>query len=427
MTMNVLKKKNQGYILLLVMIIVSSIFLLIMSIVVKNRLANIASSTINIKHEQALYLSSALSIVKSLLSYDEMNKKKESKKNSDSISQTSKDSKDNIPLFYFNFYWKECNKWLLYTLKDDKSDLDGKISIYLTVEDGKLPLKKIITEYFKEYNKDSNNDNNSEDKEKKIEESKDSKKDDKNLSDEEKEKDIAKNALLKKLKELFEKNEEKSTLCKELDIEKKLNKNSIIMNKINNYVKKLKVDVFSSLECLFDSDKSHLPVSKYYGITKNNESKDFKEYGLYDLLGIHNEHCSLFFISPAVIEFLGQKKCTLNLDMRNKIIEMGKKYFDKTNSNEISYTDLWNTLYQGAMQIPYQKENFEFAESKKIYTSGRDIPNSFSALIKIEVINFTLFAVAYFEKNKRYVINDEQAKNENQGYFITSVHIIPFE
>ena len=121
--MDLLKAKHKGYILLLVMIITSSIFLLVISIIIKNKLANTVSKTISIKHEQNILFTSALSIVKSLLSFDELKKNKNNKKENiidNNISKNNNpDNNDNknsnqLSLLYFNFYWNECNKWLKY-------------------------------------------------------------------------------------------------------------------------------------------------------------------------------------------------------------------------------------------------------------------------------------------------------------------------
>ena len=66
--MYMLKKKNKGYVLLLTMIIISSIFLLVLSVVIKNRLVNTTAKTISLKHEHHLLFASAINIIKNLLS-----------------------------------------------------------------------------------------------------------------------------------------------------------------------------------------------------------------------------------------------------------------------------------------------------------------------------------------------------------------------
>ena len=432
--MDLLKAKHKGYILLLDMIITSSIFLLVISIIIKNKLANTVSKTISIKHEQNILFTSALSIVKSLLSFDELKKNKNNKKENiidNNISKNNNpDNNDNknsnqLSLLYFNFYWNECNKWLKYKFNNNKYNIEGTISIYLSIEDGKFPLKKLYTEYEQELNKEKDTKKNTSNNIKSND-----------LSDNNKEKEIdldkeiKKNIFIEKMNIIFKKLEEKSNLFKKIINYNKKNKDiqedkdSFIIKIINNYFKKgSKKNPISFEDALQESPLNNEII---YG-KMNNTDHDKKEYGIQDVFSLSNDTCSLFYLSPAYIEFFSQKPIQLNNETRKKIIDAGKKYFDKIDSNTIINDDLWNTLYANALNIPYQKDFFDIDETQKTYNNTIDIPYSLSALIKIEIMNTVFFGIAYFEKNKKYVKSNENDNDQNQEYLIKSIYILPFE
>jgi hypothetical protein len=199
------------------------------------------------------------------------------------------------------------------------------------------------------------------------------------------------------------------------------------MQLIQEEVKKGAVKGPSVFEHMFKT--LGLKKENIYGNIFIEEEMKSKENALIDLFSISNNACSLFFISPALIEFLGQKKLQLNTEIREKIIESGKKYFTEQ-SNNIGYNDVWNSLYTQGAQIPFLKENFEHIDPKKIYSLNIDIPQIFSALIKIELLQGVLYAFVCFEKNKRYVKNnnnEKDDKNDNREYLIKSIYVLPFE
>jgi hypothetical protein len=434
--MCLLKNKQQGYVLLLTMIIVSSIFLLVISVVVKNRLINSTAKTISLKHEQNILFMSGVSIVKALLSLDELNKNNKNTKNEilpdnkDTQTEkhnTKKDEKK-LPLLFFNFYWNKCNKWLKYKFINNKFNLDGTISIYLSIEDGKFPLKKLYAEYEKQIKKETENEpnqNNTESKENKNKTDKDDIKKETDL-----EKEMQKNQFLEKIKKIFIDREEKSNLFKKIISNKKkegkgdLNKNSLIMTIINNHFKTGGKQTPSLFQDAFN-DQS-LNNEDLYG-NKNTTDVYKKEYGIQDVFSLSNNSSSLWYIAPALIEFLDKKPLTLHEDIRKKIIDSGKTYFEKTNTGDIKTDDLWNALYAGAFNIPYQKEFFDMDGTQKIFTTDIDLPHCFSALIKIEILNTVLFGLVFFEKNKKYVKSNENNNSQNQEYLIKSIYILPFE
>ncbi len=442
--MNFFKNKYKGYVLLLTMIIISSIFLLVIKIISKNSLVNSTAKTISIKHEQNILFASAVSIVKSLLSFDELNKNqkkinnqnkeikdvKEIKTESKEAIETKEESKDiNLPLLFFNFYWKECNKWLEYKFFNNKYNLNGTISIYLSIEDGKFPLKNLYIEYEKEINKDKKDiditeSKNTDNKNNTL--NTDPKNDTENI-----EKQLEKNNFLQKIKTIFKKYEEKNSIFNKINSNNKKksdlenNKDSFIFKLINKYFKKGNTKIpFLLIDALNDESLQNENIYGDLTISKNNPKKS---YGLQDCYSLSNNNCSLSYISPALIEFIGQKAIQLNNETRTKIIESGKKYFDKSNSSEIKNEDLWNALYSKNLNIEYQKEFFDINDTRKIYNSKIDIPSGFSALIKIEILNRTLFGIAFFEKNLKYVNNNKDSYNQNQQYLISSIYILPFE
>lgn len=434
--MSLLKNKKPGYILLLTMIIVSSIFLLVISVVIKNRLVNSTANTISLKHEQNILFTSAISIVKSLLSFDELNKNNKklkhenNSKNEINIKNTEKNSKKDektLPLLFFNFYWKQCNKWLNYKFINNKYNLDGIISIYLTIEDGKFPLKKLYAEYEKEINKESEkNETKNEEKNNIINEDNNKEKNNLNID-----KNLKNNIFLEKIKKIFNELEEKSNIFKKIISYKKkkndkneLDKNSLIIKMISKYFKKGSKKSPSILQDAFNEE--FLKNEHIYG-NLNNLEKSKKEYGIQDIFSVSTNHCSLWYLAPGLIEFLDKKPIKLDDESRKKILDAGKKYFEKADNNEIKLDDLWNNLYANTFNIPYPKEFFEIDKTQKIFTSDINLPDCFSALIKIEIINSILFGIVLFEKNKKYVKSNEDNNSQNQEYLIKSIYILPFE
>lgn len=427
--MSLLKNKKKGYILLLTMIIVSSIFLLVISVVIKNRLVNATANTISLKHEQNILLASGISIVKSLLSFDELNKNNNKLKNETNKTNTEKNNKKDerlLPFLFFNFYWKECNKWLKYKFINNKYNLDGKISIYLTIEDGKYPLKKLYAEYDKEINKE-NEKNEKKNEEKNNIINKDNNKEKTNLD---LDKHLENNIFLEKIKKIFNDLEEKSNIFKKIISHKKKNaknesdKNSLIIKMINRYFKKGGKQIPSILQDAFNEE--FLKIEHIYGNLDAVDSNK-KEHGLQDIFSVSNNYCSLWYLAPGLIEYLNKKPITLHDEERKKILDAGKKYFEKIDNNEIKLDDLWNHLYANTFNIPYQKEFFEIEKTQKIFTSDINLPDCFSALIKIEIINNILFGIVLFEKNKKYVKTNENNNTQNQEYLIKSIYILPFE
>lgn len=421
--MNLLKNKKNGYILLLTMIITSSIFLLVISVIVKNRLCNTVAKTISIKHEQEILFVNGISIIKSLLSFDEL-KKNNNKNNQNNKKKEKEDNDDNINLLelFFNFYWNNCNKWLKFNFNNNS--IPGIISIYLTVEDGKYPLKNIFAEYIKV--KALKEKNNTEQENQKTINIKTDSKNNQNTNIEEN-KEINNNLFIKETKKWFKELEEKNHLFNNNFNNKNNNnpiteKDSLILKMIDNYFKKGNKKEPISLDHLFYNLNNEI----LYGNINNNPNIKNFNYGLYNIFSIFNNKCSLFFLSPELIEFITKNKIELNKEKRKKIIEKGKKYLQKIN-NQISINDLWKDLYENNLQIPSSNKNYFFInEIKKIYSTELELPSYLSALIKIEIMNTFLFGLVHFEKNKKYANTNNKENYQNQEYLIKSLYILPF-
>lgn len=436
---SIVRKKYNGYILLFTMLLVSSIFLLVMSIITKNRLANSVAQTIGVKHEQNILILNALAIIQSLIN-NPINKPISNDQGNKSINLTSNEikkeytgNKDNdknkLIESYFELYWQQCNRWLHYQLNYDQHKFDGVISIYLTVEDGKLALKKFYQEYYSELKKEKEKqDEKSEENQKNKDENKNS---NAKKSNNEKEGpkggehegrdtinevELQKSTFLKEIKEKFEKLEEKNLILKEL-FEKKDNKNN-------------KSAIINLVKIHFDNNRNgSMPINLldvFCGVIEHNrifgefgEAKEISEKPLssfYNLASIENEEVALLYASPSLLEFLSQKKIDFTQEMRNKILEKGLIYCKQNTQNSLE--KLWSALFSEIISVPYPKEILDNQVINKIFSSQLGIPYFFSAIIKVEVMKSTLFAIATFEKTKIF-------DKDNKEYLIKSIYILP--
>lgn len=439
MKLHIIKDKQSGYVLLLVMLLVSSLFLLVMSVITKNRLGNSLAHTISIKHEQNLLLSSAIGIIQSLL-YNNTNYKKtdgeepinqKSETNIEKKEYTEKEKKELIAS-YFRFYWQYCNKWLEYPLEYEKQKLEGNISIYLMVEDGKLALQKFYLEYDialkkekrgKNEKSQTNEQNNNENQSIHDKKSNDEKEKSKNEEHENRttitDEKIENIAFLKTIKEKFEKLEEKNLILKNLFQTKNEQKafESII-------VRLLKMNTPEEINSiyplsLFDASRGKINEKKIFGDLINKQEKEHSEtYAFSHFYSLENKITSLLYLSPAILELLSGKKIDINGDTRKQIIEESTTFFK--NGDTATTEKIWNAFFAKITKTSYQKDFFDNNEIKKIFSTQLEIPDFFSAIIKIDILKNSFFAYVVFEKN--VFLNED-----NAHYFVKSIYIIPNE
>lgn len=427
-----IKNKRSGYVLLLTMIILSSIFLLAITIIRKTQIAQGTVTAMHSKHKQFKYLMNAITLIKDLLIVKDEQGSKEK-------SEGEKKKSLQEMIYFFNFYWEYGNRWLNYTLYNQKYDIDAKISFYITIEDGKFPLKKIFKEYVEEQNKEKKNDDASgevisQDGEKPKEEKRaeENKKDtisqDKRNGEEgeNKESTIAqKNNFLKEMKIIFEKLElsEKNSIKKLFQLKEKgaNDKKSFLWTIIEKYAKKSKISP-CSLEMLFDknifANKDFL-----YNIKSSNSEQEKKKSALYDLISVDNNTINPLFISPVLLEAVIGKEVPLSNEVRSKIINDGKKYVEKNDKN-IRIEDFWKQVIEKNIDAPYPREIFDNREMQKMVQKNVNYPECISTIVKIEILDRSLFALVTFEKNKRYDKDNEEYHNQSREYLIKSICIL---
>lgn len=400
-----IKKKQSGYILLLTMIIISSLFLLVITIVQKTQIANLTVKTMLRKHEQHKYLANAIAILKDLL----IIKKNEKNKNINEINN------------FFNFYWQYANRWLFYTIYNEKYDIDAKISLYITIEDGKFPLSFIFKEYTKEkdFNEENNEENNTNSDE--YINNKEKKSIEKFSLDE----ITKKNKSLQEIKTIFEKIESssKSNIQKLLNIKQNNNENnkkSKIWEKINLYMQNNKKEPFL-LDDIFYNKPDKINI---YQIEKLDDKNDTKKSGIYDLLSLENTKIAPLFLSPTLIEVFGQKEFKITDEVRTKIINSGNQLLNNNNST-ITIEDFWKDVLEKNIGIPYPQEIFSNQEIKKIINENINYPQCISAIVNIELFNKNILSLIVFEKNQKYDKNNEECDNQNREYLIKSIYILP--
>lgn len=411
------------------MLITSSILMLFFAFIKKNKLANTFSQTMLKKHDQSLLLQSAVALATSVISNGEKTKNEEKEKKDSSVNTTEKtDEKEHQKkkeLEYFKLYWQKCNKWLEFPLTQEKHQTEGNIKIYIMAEDGKLPLKRILTEYNSfikskgtenEKNKTddkSENKNQNEYEQKVSSQEKTSKDKDASKRDlKEKENELTKNIFFKTIQDKFFPLEEKNEILKKAHAHKKENGEQ---NKESFFQKCIKFHMKNERE-------EFVPLSLIDALPREKELEELifdkaneTGKGLQKIYSVNNEEASLLYLAPETLELLAGKQITLNDEARKAISEKGIELFKQ---QQLSPEKTWDMLFEKSLGVKYPKELLENNEIKKIFSLKKNIPEVFSALIKINTFSGTLLALVTFKKST-------ESTKEMCEYFVKSVYIIP--
>jgi hypothetical protein len=137
--------------------------------------------------------------------------------------------------------------------------------------------------------------------------------------------------------------------------------------------------------------------------------------GLQKIYSVNNEETSLLYLAPEVLELLAGKQITLNDEARKAISEQGAELFKQ---QQLSPEKTWQMLFEKSLGVKYPKELLENNEIKKIFSLKKNIPEVFSALIKINTFSGSLLALVTFKKST-------ESRKEMCEYFVKSVYIIP--
>lgn len=416
-----MNKQYRGYILLLTMIILSSIILLLFTVINTNRLAEGFSSTMLNKQEEYLLLQSGIAITQSLISSQK--EKSEDKKEEKTVKEQEKTKESEIS--YFKLYWQKCNKWLDFTLTEKEHGQEGKIKIYLMVEDGKLPLQRILSEYNNQAkgNKNEENQTNDENQTKFKNEheqkilSKEKATETKGIEREnieQKEKLLETSLFFKTLLEKFSPLEAKNQLLKQLTIklkgrtQNKATKESFLGSCLQFHIEQKR--------------EKHLPLSCLDALPRNEEiqthifPENEEKRGIMNLYSAENKTLSLLYASPEVLELLSEKKIIFNEETRKKILEKEGELFKNGFTSE---EKTWNTLYTKTLELKYPKDIIEDSELKKLFVTKSDPPEIFSALLHITTFSGSLLALVTFKKEFT------KSKKDSYEYLLKSVYIIP--
>lgn len=404
------------------MIILSSIILLLFTVISTTRLAEGFSSTMLKKQEDYVLLQSGIAITHALISNPiEKNEDKKEEKTNKEEDKTKKIETD-----YFKLYWQKCNKWLDFTLTEKEHGRDGKIKVYLMIEDGKIPLQRILSEYNNQAKGNKNEENQTNDQsktqfkneheqktitEKKTTETKGNQRENLEKTDNL----LEKSPFFKSLFKNFSLLEEKSQLFKEL----KLNQSAMSTPGMDNTLSFLKRCVMFHIA---QKREGNLPLSLKDALVRedkiqNNVFSDNEEKkGIATVYSTDNKAISLMYASPELLEFFSGKKVNLTDESRKKILEKQNEFFKSgTNSEEKT----WNILFSKTIDLPYPKQIIEDTEIKKLFTAKSDIPEVFSALIQITTLSGSMLALATFKKEL------SKTKKDSYEYLLKSLYIIP--
>jgi hypothetical protein len=418
-----IKDKKKGYILLLTMIILSSIMLLLLTVINTNQVADGFSSTILKKQEEFILFQSAIAITQSIISQPIERSETDNEKKTTEEKEKQKKSERS----YFKLYWQKCNKWLDFTLTEKEHKQEGAIKIYLMIEDGKIPLQKILSEYNNLAKGNKNEENQTNDQSKtefknEHEQKTITKKETPEAERPERENVKKKEDILEKssfFKALFKKIsslEDKNHLFKQLKIKKETRHEEQSENKESFLKRCCMLHIKQKREGTLPLNLSDaLPREDI--IQKNLFQNEEKQTGIESLFSTeNNKGLSLIYASPEVLEFLTGKKGVLTEEARKKILEQENELFSSDMGSE---EKTWDTLYKKTLDLPFPKDIIDEAEIKKLFEKGATIPETFSALIKITTISGSLFAFVTFKREL------EKNKKDSYEYLLKSVYIIP--
>jgi hypothetical protein len=425
----IIYNKQKGFVLILVMLLVSSLTFLVVNIIMSTYTARNLLSTLKQKHDEQKLLACSIELAKALLSgaFDKQDENQsvsleseeklpESVESKDQSAQHSNndDKKNNLALF--KMYWNNAYQWKNYQLSHETEGVDGKVSLYVMCENGKIPCKKFIDMVREEQKKQNNKkekgeelDGNKDQSAENIQEQK--QEGEKDLSDDDKEKNIKKileGTLFKGLNEWFLKMKEKSSALKSIgglsaeenmkDPGQSNSSKSVIEEWLTEYEKRSK-DKYQKPHSLWQFLPEKLRTKSLYGasikIDKKNENGDREKYEIGDLCSVYNDNCNVFYTAPAVLEAMGAEGFQLTNEIRSEIIKAGTEAINKQSEN--SFEKIWTLLYAKPCKMQYPKEMLQNVDTDTIFSTSLT-PRYFSVLCKIEYKNSNLLALVLFEK-----------------------------
>jgi hypothetical protein len=382
------KKKQPGFALIVVMLLVSSISLLVMSISYKVYKSRGMSSTFKLKSNEWKILANGIAVAQSILSgeVDNPNKDKEGSKN-----------ESEIKIRHLNIFWKYAYKWTKFVFDYDYDGVDGEISIYLMNENSKIPLKGVLDKVIKIKNKDNEKgDKNSSDKDSaNLQESSGQK-----AAEGDGDKELFNDPYIKGFFEFFKQDVSKSETLKKYV--KAVDKDSssagddsggeIFKKWIQNFLSfNYKVHPFSWNYFLGKYYDSKSPIYR----SSCNEPVDSSF--LTEVLSIYSDKICMASPSPHVLK-LSSKKFVLSDEMRNKVLEKIKNSTkEKKSGIDTNAESLWRNIYKEAINVDYPKKMCDEL-GKNNLLDDNCVPEIYTALFDIHTKSGSLTAYVVFEK-----------------------------
>lgn len=439
----IIKKKQNGFILLLTMLIISAMSLIVMSVSLKVFVSRNLISILNQNHERNILLSNSISIIQSIISNpknknnksneNELEKNLNNNKNEKETSENKKDKSKELYKNIFNMIWSDFYKWQKINLSNENDGINAEISYYLMCEDGKIGINNFIKKINKfnkknkdnDENKDNLNSNNQQNKNNESSESKENN----DKKDNEKNENSKKN-YLKIVNEFFKKIKEKSSAIKYTysELIEKGNENSDqktissssekefiteIYKKYESYKNELLPESLWSLFGNLVGDKELYSLKNKTSEKENDKNSINFKTG--DIFSTYNKKTSIFYLCPALIESLNKgEKFELTEENKKKIIENGSKIISSENNSNIK--EIWGKIYP----IPFPDEAFKELKPEDFFSIDKT-PNNISAIIEISQNDFTITALVVFEKNAFF------GKNSNINYFVKQIYYLKKE
>jgi len=406
MLYSILKKKKDGYILLMVMLFIASLSLLVVSFSLKIYVARNSTKTIVERHMMQKDIATAVACVQATLSgectekgdAESINKKESSAEGKTEEESKNKTEKNTIMIF--NRIYPILYQWHIFKEKNSTR----KISFYLSSENGKIPLEviwkkidEIYTKKTEQHNKMSNNndantDNNTTNKLESDNENNDEKK----KKNEEKEKEVNENIWIKKAIKWLKKFDGKKSFLKEgennEDDDKNIDSNEKMIHPLVEKLKKIYTTSNEQPYNLFFLNKKEKNLNTYNFSKKNvltNEEKNNKEndtekhIGAFsDYYSAYNKKCSIWYATPELLESLGFK----TLHENKEKIGIYQKHVEKMIKNGLDKRKIIDILSLFSPQDENNKFKKDLIDEEIInefFTAECD-PGNVTAIILLE-------------------------------------------
>lgn len=404
--------------------LISSIFVLSISVVLKNKSSGMLVHLFYKKHNELLFFSEGISLVKGILAGEgNLIKKEEAESQEKNKSEGKKDTTVEDALAYFlSLYWLHGNKWLHFDVNDNIRNETRAIDIYLQFDDGKYPLIPFFNEFSSLKKNVSQQEKKENEAEKKSQGAQDKSGEDLEMG-KKIEEEIEKSTFLKEYKKCIE------AISKKYSFAKKINQDLAVAKEDDKivwrvFLKDIKdKNIFSFLQF------KNMPQSFLFQTTFNEEEDSVKEkkpdknYCFSDVFSMDISAASVFYLSPAILHLLKPEEFSFSAEERSSILKSCKEMIKKK-SKDTKLKDMWTNIFGKTVKVDYPDKSYNPEYLEKIFSTECDFPEVVTAYI-IEYSYQTKKQIrVVLRRNKKYTKKNENACSDFVEYLLESVYVL---